>query len=253
MPTPNLYLPPAVPGRIVFTDTEFTTLVDGERELWEGAIIIRDPGEEDLEFVWQVRPSLAYASPDSLRIGGYYRRNYLAAHPVGTGLIIAQTGHFPELKPGDQLDPDRVVPAAAIAAPIAAALDGVHLVAAVPDADDLAIGRWLASHDQMLTNHYRHRDIEAMMHAYLLGRRRGLELARADTVTTSDAPAYALTLPDTALAPGMFSPPFDPKPMYAALGVPLLGPGEAHNAMHDCRQVRSAWDVMNDPRSATID
>lgn len=230
----ELYLPPAVPGRIVFADTEFTTLVDGARKLWEGALILRDPGKEDVEFVWQVRPTLTFASPDSLRIGGYYRRNRLIGRGIGTGLIIALTGQFSELKPGDDFDEDqRVTTGAAIAVQVAAALDGAHLVAAVPDADDLAIDRWLAANDQVLTNHYRHRDIETLMHGFLLGQQR-LEMA---------GPAAPV---------GLFAPPFDPKPMYEALGVPLLGPGEAHNAMHDCRQVRTAWDVMHGLRIDTI-
>lgn len=227
---PNYHVPPAVDGRIVFCDTEFTTLYNQQRELWEGALIIRDPGKRDVEFVWQVRPDLTYASPDSLRIGGYYRRNRLIGHGVDTGLIITCAPKFPELDPGDLVQPARLTTAAAIAAQVAPALDNVILVCAVPDADNLALGRWLGRHGQVLTGHYRLKCIETMMQGYLLGQSR---------------------LSGAAAEPFLTEPPYDPKPMYEALGVPLLG-AKAHNAMHDCRQVRDAWDVVHGPRIDTI-
>ncbi len=225
-PNKPFRIPPAVGGRIVFADTEFTTLVDQERELWEGALIIRDPGQPDREFVWQVRPDLTYASPDSLRIGGYYRRNRLIGHGIGVGLILAADGQWPLLSPDDEFESDRLTTGAAIATQVAAALDGTFVVAAVPSADELCFGRWLAAHQQRLTSHYRLKCIENLMHGYLLAQARFLPDAERDALLA------------------LLVPPFDPRPMYEQLGVPLLGPDKAHNALYDCRQVRDAWNVL---------
>lgn len=223
-------IPPAVDGRIVFVDTEFTTLVNQERELWEGALIIRDPGRRDFEFVWQVRPELGCASRDSLRIGRYYRRNRLIAHYVGIGVIIACDGQFDQLKPDDEVNGERLTTGAAIATQVAPALDGAILIAAVPSADELCLDRWLSSNQQALTSHYRLKCIETFMQGYLLHH------------------AQATASIDHDTAPALPEPPYDPKPMYEQLGVPLLGKGQAHNALYDCRQVRDAWDAMHGPR-----
>jgi hypothetical protein len=228
-------IPPAVDGRIVFVDTEFTTLVNQERELWEGAIIIRDPGHPDFEFVWQVRPDLGCASRDSLRVGRYYRRNRLIRYPlVGTGLIIACGEQWDQLKPADEIPSDRLTTGPAIAAQVAPAIDDVVLVAAVPSADELALDRWLSANQQALTSHYRLKCIETMMQGYLLRHTQYVELLNPDV---------RLARPE---------PPYDPKPMYEQLGVPLLGKDKAHNALYDCRQVRDAWDAMHGRRIDTI-
>ncbi len=226
-----------VDGRIVFGDTEFTTLYDNTRELWEGALIIRDPGGPDFEFVWQVRPDLTFASPDSLRIGGYYRRNRLIAAGVGAGLIIACGEQWPELKPDETPESGRCTTGAAIAVQVAAALDGVTLVAAVADADKLALGRWLADNQQILTGHYRLKCIETLAQGYLLGQRAAWAASGPDPVGENPWP--------------VFEPPYDPNPMYELLGVPPLG-AKAHNALYDARQVRDAWDAIHGPRIDTI-
>jgi hypothetical protein len=222
----NFWIPPAVDGRIVFADTEFTTLVDQQRELWEGALIIRDPGEPDREFAWQVRPDLTFAARDSLRIGRYYRRSRLIGHGVGVGVVITADEQWQLLSPEDDVETDRLTTGAAIAAQVAAALDGATIVAAVASADELCFDRWLSANGQRLTSHYRLKCIETLAQGYLLGWSRGLLAAERDELRA------------------LLVPPFDPRPMYEQIGVPLLDRDQAHNALYDCRQVRDVWNAV---------
>lgn len=60
--------------RIVYLDSETTSLHRSKRRIWDLAYIIRDPGKEDVEKQFFVDASLRNADPISLKIGGYYER-----------------------------------------------------------------------------------------------------------------------------------------------------------------------------------
>ncbi|MFE9127016.1 hypothetical protein ACFYOF_16625 [Streptomyces sp. NPDC007148] len=64
---------------IAFVDTETTHLDSAVGEAWEVAVVLREADaihspDDDAEYVWQVRPDLATADPESLRIGRYEER-----------------------------------------------------------------------------------------------------------------------------------------------------------------------------------
>lgn len=223
-----LNLPPPVEGRIVFVDTEFTTLDRQLREVWETALIIRDPGEPDVEVEWQLRPDLTYASGDSLRIGRYYRRNRVQDKPVGTGVVIVGPG-FSELDFRDEVDEERLTDAATIAGQVAWSLENAFIVGAVVSADELTIDRFLRQQGQILAHHYRIRCIEAMAHGYLLGRNRERELDEARHFDMIEIPP----------------PPWDTKQLFRAAGVEPPENRLAHRALVDARGVRAVWDEMH--------
>jgi len=68
---------------IAFVDTETTHLNAELGDAWEVAIILRefdDNTPTDTEYVWQIRPDLATADPESLKIGRYLERFVVPAH-----------------------------------------------------------------------------------------------------------------------------------------------------------------------------
>ncbi|MFG2046160.1 hypothetical protein ACGFIW_01850 [Micromonospora sp. NPDC048935] len=67
----------------VWLDTE-TTGLDFYRRPWEIALIVRRPGQPDIEHQWFIHPAdldLKNADPDSLKFGRFYER-----HPHGPAL-----------------------------------------------------------------------------------------------------------------------------------------------------------------------
>lgn len=60
--------------RLAFLDTETTGLDPRIHDAWEVAVVVRDPGMPDEEYVWQVRPDLAEADPEALKIGRFEER-----------------------------------------------------------------------------------------------------------------------------------------------------------------------------------
>ncbi|MGW4728888.1 hypothetical protein ACWEQC_06855 [Streptomyces shenzhenensis] len=68
-------MPDSVP--IAFVDCETTHLDASIGAAWEVAVILRefeDDQHTDTEYVWQIRPNLATADPDALRIGRFEER-----------------------------------------------------------------------------------------------------------------------------------------------------------------------------------
>lgn len=223
-----LNLPPPVDGRLVFLDTEFTTLDKLLREVWEVALIIRDPGCEDVEVEWQLRPDLTHASGDSARIGRYYRRNRVQDQPVGTGVVIVGPG-FSELDFRDVVDEERLTDAATIAGEVARALENAFILGAVVSADELTLDKFLRQQGQIMAHHYRIRCIESMAHGYLLGRNRERELDEAQHYNLIDIPP----------------PPWDTKTLWRGVGVEPVDNRLAHRALVDARGVRDLWDEMH--------
>lgn len=60
--------------KLIFVDTETTGLDVRKHHIWEVAVIVREPGLDDVELLWQVRPDLTEAEPKALEIGRYEER-----------------------------------------------------------------------------------------------------------------------------------------------------------------------------------
>lgn len=229
-----LTLPPPVAGRIVFVDTEFTTLDREQREVWEIGMIIRDPGQPRIEVEWQLRPDLTHASGDSLRIGRYYERNRVRGHKVGTAAVIVGPG-FEELTGDEEIDTSRtywarLTTADEVAVQVARTLENAFLVGAIIGADELALDLFLRRHGQILPHHYRVRCIESMALGYLLGRNAERELDETNHV------GGMIEVPP---------PPWDTKVLFRGCGVDPNPDRLAHRALVDARGVERVWDAMH--------
>lgn len=61
--------------KLIFMDTETTSLNRYKRRIWDLGYIVREPGEDDREEQFFFNVSLKHADPMSLKIGGYYERH----------------------------------------------------------------------------------------------------------------------------------------------------------------------------------
>ncbi|MFM9602713.1 3'-5' exonuclease [Streptomyces turgidiscabies] len=84
---------------IAFVDCE-TTHLDAEiGEAWEFAVILRefeDGQHTDTEYAWQIRPNLAKADPEALRIGRYEAR-FAVPDGVEAAWTAEESGHVAEM------------------------------------------------------------------------------------------------------------------------------------------------------------
>lgn len=218
-------------GRTVFLDTETTGVDRWNRKVWEVGAIVRDPGQPDREYEWQIRPDLAGAEPTGLRIGQYYRRCQIAGDPVGAAKTIVH----PDLHPNvDYPHVELLTTAAHVALQVALMVDAATVVGAVPGFDEHSLALFLAEHNHAWTANYRLVDVESVAFGYLHGRARYSEQV-ADQLTEAlgrkwhtDAGPDPLPLNHEALSKGVF--------------VPL--PVDAHRALVDARHVRDMLDAM---------
>lgn len=223
-----------VEGRIVFLDTEFTSLDKLRREVWEIGVIVRDPGQPDVEVEWQIRPDLTDASPDSLRIGRYYERNRIQERPVGTALMtVAPTD--PAGGPSDEeLESSwRFFTTASVAAILARMLSGAYLVGAVVSADETALDPFMRRNGQSLAHHYRLRCVETLALGYVHG-------LRAERATVPGTEASLRVLNEQIPAP-----PWSTDTLSKLCGVPPRSEEDAHRALVDARWARDMWDAVH--------
>ncbi len=224
-----LRLPPC-PSRIVFIDTEFTTIDKERRQVWEIGGIIREPGRADIEFEWQIRPDLTGADPASVRIARYYERCLVKDQMVGDGVIIVDQDYC---DPGDAgvIDYARRITAREIAAQLAPILNGATLIGGVPSADETTLELFLPAHGQILAAEHRLHCVRTMALGYLLGCRAERQAQARET--GADPQPFAVP-----------TFPWSPKDLAEAVGVPLPPPGKAHRALVDARWARDVVDAL---------
>jgi hypothetical protein len=131
-------------------DTE-TTSLGWDREAWEVAIIRREPDGVQQEWRWYADvQDLSKADPQSLEIGGFYRR-----HPLGRYLSGSDT--FMEHFAVDPLAPERIV----------RLTHGATIVGAVPSFDTHVLETFLRSNRHQPTWHHRLRCVETLTAGHL--------------------------------------------------------------------------------------
>lgn len=210
-------------ARLCFVDTETTSLDDLRGEVWEIAAIVREPGEADAEYLWEIRPDLHTADPMSLKVGRYYERRSLSIHAKDEAAIKLSPDLIEEQ--GPRPSPE-YTSAADVARRLAWLLDSAHVVGAVPDFDYRFLRKFLRRHNECWTAHYHLIDVEALAVGWL-HRRHGEDFQLAQSVGAVEN----LSLPWKSTA------------LYEAVGV---NPKqfEAHTALGDARLVRAVYDAI---------
>ncbi|BBC35220.1 hypothetical protein SGFS_065140 [Streptomyces graminofaciens] len=200
---------------IAFVDCE-TTHLDAELgDAWEIAVILRaldDNQPTDTEYVWQIRPNLATADPESLKIGRYLER---FAVPVPAE--AAWTGY----EDGPILPMTR----AAVVGALMNVLGGAILVGSNPGFDDRFLRKLLSPGSSQW--HYRPVDIATLAAGRKLGmaemvRRMGGKPLPSDEVRF----------------------PFSSRDLSRWTGVEPPGGDVAHTALGDARWARDVFDAV---------
>ncbi|MFE0800126.1 hypothetical protein [Streptomyces sp. NPDC058812] len=196
---------------IAFVDTETTHLNAEIGEAWEVAVILREDGKGDTELLWQFRPDVAKADPESLRIGGYPRR-----------FIV------PEGMDAAFIDPEgtvRVADREWAINEIWTALSGAVLVGSNPGFDDRFLRKLLGPGSAQW--HYRPVDIATLVAGARFGMAKVL-CAALPLVGSKDVPTF----------------PFSSREMSRFVGVEPPGDDVAHTALGDARWARDVFDAV---------
>lgn len=192
--------------RIVFADTETTSLDRDTREIWEIGLIIRDPGCPDREVEIIVADAdFTFANPYSLDIGRAYER-----HPKFTGRNKVGDGAPLYMSQADA------------AAAVEEETRKATIVGMVPNFDTLNFEVLLQRHGLPYSGHYHLLDAENLILGYLWGQR-----------------SAGRDVPD----PGM--PRWDSDELSRMVGVEPPGDLDRHTAIGDARWTRDLWDVVS--------
>lgn len=141
---------------LVFIDTETTSLNRRTRQVWDVALIRREPDGEERTFCYFVEDvDLAEADPFSLRIGGFYDRH--PAHRLNGRLH----------RSGLTEDGYHLFDEARVARLVEQFTRGAHLVGAVPSFDEETLAGMLWRHGLLPGWHYHLVDVEALAAGFL--------------------------------------------------------------------------------------
>lgn len=201
------------PPPLAFVDTETTHLDPRHGDVWEIAVIRRRADGVDVEYVWQVRPDLATADPEALKIGRYEER---FAIPDGWDAIeiMSSGAPFRTLIPEMLFD-------------LQEALSGAVLIGSNPGFDVAFLTKLLQAHGRKLPWHYRPIDIATLAAGYRHGQ------------AASGAYGGDFTFPGDY--PQL---PYKSYELSRAVGVEPPAKDVAHTALGDASWARSVWDAV---------
>jgi hypothetical protein len=194
---------------LAFVDCETTHLEAEQGEAWEIAVILREDGKGDTEHLWQIRPNVANADPEALRIGGYPRRFVVPEHAEAAFI-----------------DPDNTVRPAArewAIGEIWTALNGAVLIGSNPGFDDRFLRKLLGAAPW----HYRPVDIATLAAGRKLGMAELIRRMGGKPFPSDEVPF-----------------PFSSRNLSRWTGVEPPGDGVAHTALGDARWARDVFDAV---------
>lgn len=199
----------STPARIVFVDTE-TTSLRPSRRAWDIALIVRDPGKRDVEYQWFVETrelQLASADPAALRIGRFVDR-----HPEYGGQRLYEDEEIGDLH--SEAYALRLVERAT---------RGAHLVAATPSFDAEVLAARMRAHGLVPSWHRHLIDVGTLAVGYL----------RGCTVWPDDQDATAADVL-----------PWSTTQLGELLEVPTPPAKDRHTALGDARYARALFDAI---------
>lgn len=150
--------------KLAFVDTETTGLDPRAHDVWEVAVILREDGLPDEEYLWQVRPSLETAEPKALEIGRYSER-FCVPDDWDAVLLSPSAPPFKLRLPEFLFDLQDV-------------LKDTVLVGSNPAFDDRFLTTLLQRNGRKVQWHYRPDDVVAMAAGWLYARGGHEALAR---------------------------------------------------------------------------
>ncbi|MBB5081299.1 hypothetical protein [Nonomuraea endophytica] len=211
--------------KLVFFDVKTTSLDDRAGHLWEIGLILREPGQDDTEFWWQIKPDMSGADPVSLNVSGYYQRCRVSRGEVGHAAELApariesKSDLCPSLNPGEVLD---WVSAPTVATQLAFHLAGATVVGSNPSSDHRFGRKFLDQYGHCWTANSHLIDIRSVALGYLQ--------ARSGDPST--------------ITPGV---EWKPRELYDAFVD--LHRYDAHTALDDARMARDTFDAITSPKA----
>lgn len=142
-------------GPLAFVDTETTSLDPHTGEVWEVAVVRRDPDGSEQSYEARWYPDLRHADPMSLAMNGFYDRVPPDRQPRDRA-DYGSTGH--EWQHTGLTD---------IAERIRVLTDGASLVGMVPGFDEVRLRRFLRGWNVVPTWHYQPVDVEILIAGHL--------------------------------------------------------------------------------------
>ena len=214
--------PTKQPPALAFVDTETTHLDPRYGNVWEIAVIRRRIDGVDSEFVWQVRPDLATADPEALKIGRYEER---FAIPDGWDALEfwSSGATMRSLIPEMLFD-------------LQEALSGAVVVGSNPGFDIAFLTKLLQAHGRKLPWHYRPIDIATLAAGYRYGQ--------------AASGAYGGDFAFQADYPQM---PYRSYELSRAVGVEPPAKDVAHTALGDARWARDVFDAVTGVQAVSLD
>ena len=207
---------------LAFIDCETTHLDPRYGDVWEIAVIRRREDGVDCEYVWQVRPDLAAADPEALKIGRFEER---FAIPDGWDAIefISSGPPFRSLIPEMLFD-------------LQEALSGAVIIGSNPGFDIAFLTKLLQAHGRKLPWHYRPVDIATLAAGFRYGQ--------------AASGAYGGDFAFQADYPQL---PYKSYELSRAVGVEPPAKDVAHTALGDARWARGVYDAVTRVQAAALD